>query len=81
MLPANQTIWTLFEHSQTQLIYSFGGVAGIQYLAVQWVADKLNITLDANLFMKLRIIENEMLTLVNEKTPDKKPVTRDDEDS
>lgn len=81
VLTANRAIWTLFEQSQTQLLFSFGGVAGLNYLAVQWVADKIGITIDEPLFMKLQIIEAEMIMLSNEQPPDAKRGSRNDNDN
>lgn len=65
LLPENESIWQLFEASQTQLILSFGGVVGFNYIAVQWVADRLKIDIDSVMFHKLRVIENHWLSIIN----------------
>lgn len=68
ILPKNKDIWRLFTMAQTQLIYTFGGIAGFNYLAFDWVAQKLGITIDARMLDKLRTLEDRFVTLINKST-------------
>jgi hypothetical protein len=65
IFPENKTAWALFSRSSSQLLTSFGGVIGLNYLAVQWVADKFEIKLDAEMLVKLQAMESEFCNCVN----------------
>jgi len=65
IFPENKAAWALFIRSSTQLITSFGGVIGFNYLALQWVADKFEIKLDAEMLIKLQAMESEFTACVN----------------
>ena len=54
--------------SLTQLRTSFGGVIGLDYGAVKIVADSLKITLDENTLKAIAVCEQELLTVITERT-------------
>jgi len=56
----------LFETSRTQLIVSFGGVVGINYLAVDRVATALGLDFD-ELLPHVRILEAAWVERLNSK--------------
>ena len=62
---ANVKIFELFFASITQLRTSFGGVIGLDYVAVSIVAKSLNIDLTAEVFYGIGICEQELLKITN----------------
>jgi len=65
ILPGNQLVWQLFEAVDTQLITSFGGVIGLNYCAVDRVAQWLKIPMNELLHAKLKTIEHAYVDHLN----------------
>ena len=61
----NIDAWYLWRHIQTQVRTSFGGVVGLDYCAVQQVAEVLGIDLDLAMLHKVQTLECVMLQEVN----------------
>jgi phage related hypothetical protein (DUF1799) len=61
----NQEAWMLWRHVQTQVRTSFGGVVGLDYCAMQQVAEILGIDLDLAMLHKVQTLEGVMLQEVN----------------
>ena len=65
LMDENQEAWMLWRHVQTQVRTSFGGVVGLDYGAVQQVAEVLGIDLDLAMLHKVQTLECVMLQEVN----------------
>lgn len=51
----------LWRHTQTQLRTSFAGVVGLDYTAMQQVAEVLGIALDLAMLHKIQVLEGLLL--------------------
>ena len=56
-----EEVWGLWGMCRTQMRYSFGGVAGLDYNAVKVVADAIGYELDGWTLDRLRFLERDML--------------------
>ena len=65
LMDENQEAWMLWRHVQKQVRTSFGGVVGLDYCAVQQVAEILGIDLDLAMLHKVQTLECVMLQEVN----------------
>ena len=61
----NQEAWYLWKHTQTQLRTSFAGVVGLDYTAMQQVAEVLGIALDLAMLHKMQTLEGLLLKEAN----------------
>nr|DAU13100.1 MAG TPA: protein of unknown function DUF1799 [Caudoviricetes sp.] len=61
----NQEAWYLWKHTQTQLRTSFAGVVGLDYTAMQQVAEVLGIALDLAMLHKIQVLEGLLLKEAN----------------
>lgn len=61
LLEGNEDTWFLWTSVQTQWRTSFGGVIGLDYMALDMVATKFDIELNKENFEKIRILEAETL--------------------
>lgn len=61
----NREAWYLWKHTQTQLRTSFAGVVGLDYTAMQQVAEVLGIALDLAMLHKIQVLEGLLLKEAN----------------
>lgn len=61
----NREAWYLWKHTQTQLRTSFAGVVGLDYTAMQQVAEVLGIALDLAMLHKIQVLEGLFLKEAN----------------
>jgi hypothetical protein len=61
----NQEAWYLWKHTQTQIRTSFAGVVGLDYTAMQQVAEVLGIALDLAMLHKIQVLEGLLLKEAN----------------
>ena len=61
----NQEAWYLWKHTQTQLRTSFTGVVGLDYTAMQQVAEVLGVALDLAMLHKIQALAGLLLKEAN----------------
>lgn len=57
----NQEAWYLWRHVQTQLRTSIGGIVGVDYTAMHYVAEILGIEMDTAMLHKMQALEAALL--------------------
>ena len=67
MLRANWDVWELFQAVDTQWRVGAMGAVGLDYPAVQWVAERLEIAVDRCCLRKLGMLEKMVLARVRPK--------------
>lgn len=68
ILPDNQPVWALFSAACNQWRHvGMGGVSGLDIVAVNIVAEAMNMTLDEDMLARLRIIECEVVSKMRER--------------
>lgn len=57
LLPANTTVWELFQSCATQWRYGMNGRVGLDYTAVYLVATSLRIKISKPMLQKIQLLE------------------------
>jgi hypothetical protein len=63
----NIEAWQLWNSLKTQWRTSFGGVVGIDYTAIPFVSDSLDIVITPNMLQKIKALEYATLRSVKER--------------
>lgn len=63
---ANLPAFNLFMACWTQFRHGFNGPTGLDYNTIKIAAQAMNITLDDDVFTKVRVLENEFLKVCDE---------------